>query len=61
MAEILNWRTSPHSQLNDCVEIADNDPSVVRVRDSKNEKFGSLTVSQAAWAEFVKFSKTRAG
>ncbi|MFD1661226.1 DUF397 domain-containing protein [Streptomyces caeni] len=49
------WRKSTHSngQGGDCLEFADNVPSVVPVRDSKNPTGPVLLVPPAAWAAFI--------
>ncbi|WP_406074256.1 DUF397 domain-containing protein [Micromonospora sp. NBC_01638] len=49
------WRTSTRSSTNggDCVEVADNLPDVVAVRDSKDRDGAVLTFSPAAWRAFV--------
>ncbi|MFF5173088.1 DUF397 domain-containing protein [Micromonospora sp. NPDC000089] len=49
------WRTSTRSSSNggNCVEVADNLPSVVAVRDSKNRDGGVLTFVPDAWRTFV--------
>ncbi|MEH1015760.1 DUF397 domain-containing protein [Micromonospora sp. CPCC 206060] len=49
------WRTSTRSGTNggSCVEVADNLPGVVLVRDSKDRSGGTLTVDPAAWRAFV--------
>lgn len=48
------WRKSTRSAAQgDCVEVADNLPSVVAVRDSKDPDGPVLTFSPQAWAEFV--------
>ncbi|MEV7401014.1 DUF397 domain-containing protein [Streptomyces sp. NPDC091267] len=57
MAETPNWRTSNHTKSDTCVEVADNDPAGVLVRDSNNRSLGAMAVTPAAWAEFVEFSK----
>jgi len=58
MPEKLNWRTSTYTKTDSCVEVADNDPASVMIRDTKERDFGTLCVSHTVWAEFVKFSKT---
>ncbi|MFD3558785.1 DUF397 domain-containing protein [Streptomyces sp. NPDC058686] len=57
MTEGPNWRTSNYTQHENCVEVADNDPSVVMVRDSKGRWRGKMTVRPVTWAAFVEFSK----
>ncbi|MGC1215768.1 MAG: DUF397 domain-containing protein [Micromonospora sp.] len=49
------WRTSTRSSSNggDCVEVADNLPGVVLVRDSKDRTGGTLTFAPGAWRAFV--------
>ncbi|WP_446210017.1 DUF397 domain-containing protein [Micromonospora sp. IBSANI012] len=50
-----NWRKSSRSSTNGgaCVEVADNVPGVVGVRDSKDPAGPALTFSPAAWRAFV--------
>jgi hypothetical protein len=49
------WRKSSRSGGNggDCVEVADNLPDVVAVRDSKDPGGPVLVFSRAAWADFI--------
>ncbi|SCL31690.1 protein of unknown function [Micromonospora pallida] len=49
------WRTSTRSGNNggNCVEVADNLPGIVLVRDSKNRDGGILAFPPAAWRAFV--------
>lgn len=49
------WRTSTRSSSNggDCVEVADNLPGVVLVRDSKDRAGGTLTFAPGAWRVFL--------
>ncbi|MER6087781.1 DUF397 domain-containing protein [Streptomyces bluensis] len=49
------WRRSSYSNANGgaCVEITDDFPGVVPVRDSKNPHGPVLVVPAAAWDEFV--------
>ncbi|MEO3817760.1 DUF397 domain-containing protein [Plantactinospora sp. B24E8] len=53
------WRTSTRSSSNggDCVEVADNLPGRVLVRDSKDRTGGTLVFTPTAWRSFV--SSTR--
>ncbi|MBO4159808.1 DUF397 domain-containing protein [Micromonospora antibiotica] len=55
------WRTSTRSSTNggNCVEVADNLPGLVAVRDSKDRDGGVLTFSPAAWRSFVALARTR--
>ncbi|WP_326556712.1 DUF397 domain-containing protein [Micromonospora sp. NBC_01796] len=56
------WRKSTRSGSTggDCVEVADNLPGVVAVRDTKDRDGGTLTFGPAAWSAFVGFAKTAA-
>ncbi|MGC4865953.1 DUF397 domain-containing protein [Micromonospora sp. DT53] len=49
------WRTSTRSTDSggNCVEVADNLPGVVLVRDSKDRSGPTLTFAPAAWRGFV--------
>ncbi|WFE50193.1 DUF397 domain-containing protein [Micromonospora sp. WMMD1155] len=49
------WRTATRSSNNggDCVEVADNLPGRVLVRDSKDREGGTLTFAPTAWSAFV--------
>jgi hypothetical protein len=49
------WRRSSYSNANggNCVEVAENVPGVVPVRDSKNPHGPVLVVPAAAWDAFV--------
>ncbi|GLY23897.1 DUF397 domain-containing protein [Micromonospora sp. NBRC 101691] len=57
MAELTGarWRTSTRSSSNggNCVEVADNLPGVVAVRDSKHRDAGTLLFAPTAWRAFV--------
>jgi hypothetical protein len=55
------WRKSTRSGSNggDCVEIADNLPAVVVVRDSKDPDGPVLTFDRDQWRAFIR--ATRAG
>ncbi|MDG4793359.1 DUF397 domain-containing protein [Micromonospora sp. WMMD1082] len=54
------WRTSTRSGTNggDCVEVADNLPGVVGVRDSKDPTGPALTVPPTAWSAFITALRT---
>jgi uncharacterized protein DUF397 len=49
------WRKSSRSGGNggQCVEVAQNLPAIVAVRDSKNPGSTPLVVTNAAWAVFL--------
>ncbi|MBE1492469.1 DUF397 domain-containing protein [Plantactinospora soyae] len=49
------WRKSSRSNSTggDCVEVADNLPGIVGVRDSKNPTGPALTFDPSAWQAFV--------
>ncbi|MEU7993940.1 DUF397 domain-containing protein [Micromonospora sp. NPDC049060] len=49
------WRTATRSSNNggDCVEVADNLPGRVLVRDSKDRAGGVLAFAPDAWRAFV--------
>ncbi|MET8279548.1 DUF397 domain-containing protein [Micromonospora sp. NPDC005174] len=53
------WRKSSRSSANggDCVEVADNLPGVVGVRDSKDQAGPALAFAPAAWRAFVDMTK----
>ncbi len=53
------WRKSTRSGNNGgaCVEVADNLPDVVLVRDTKDRDGGTLTVNPTQWQRFVDLAK----
>ncbi|MGN9915504.1 DUF397 domain-containing protein [Micromonospora palomenae] len=55
------WRTATRSSNNggECVEVADNLPGRVLVRDSKDRAGGTLSFSPAAWRAFLTDAKGR--
>ncbi|RAN94254.1 DUF397 domain-containing protein [Micromonospora noduli] len=55
------WRKSTRSGDNGgaCVEVADNLPGLVAVRDSKDPAGPALTFSPVAWSSFVQVTKSR--
>lgn len=49
-----HWRTSSRSGANgNCVEVAENLPGIVAVRDTKDRDGGTLVFGDAAWTAFV--------
>ncbi|RZT79065.1 uncharacterized protein DUF397 [Micromonospora violae] len=63
MADLTDaqWRKSTRSGSNggDCVEVADNLPGLVAVRDSKDPAGPTLTFSPAAWTSFVRATESK--
>ncbi|MGX4695136.1 DUF397 domain-containing protein [Streptomyces sp. JNUCC 63] len=57
MPEKPNWRTSSYTSQDTCVEVADNDPAAVMVRDTKDHGRGVVCVLPASWAAFVWYAK----
>ncbi|MFF5214089.1 DUF397 domain-containing protein [Micromonospora sp. NPDC000442] len=53
------WRKSTRSGSSECVEVADNLPGVVGVRDSKDATGPVLTFAPTAWRRFVAHNKLR--
>jgi len=58
MVDLSNahWRKSTRSGGNggECVEVADNLPGIVAVRDSKDPHGAALTFTPAAWTSFIR-------
>ncbi|MGI5340242.1 DUF397 domain-containing protein [Streptomyces sp. CA-181903] len=51
---IAVWRKSSHSQNSaSCIEIADQFPGILPIRDSKTPDRSPIVVPRAAWASFV--------
>ena len=53
------WRTSTRSTDSggNCVEVADNLPGTVLVRDSKDRPGPALTFTPAAWRSFIALTR----
>ena len=51
------WRTATRSGNTDCVEVADNLPGVVLVRDSKDRDGATLHVTPSSWRSFIALAK----
>jgi hypothetical protein len=48
------WRTSSYSNNGGaCVEVADNLPAIVAVRDSKDRSGPTLVVTAVQWSQFT--------
>lgn len=56
----MTWRKSSYSGNNgtDCVEVVDDVPGVVPVRDSKRPNEPHLTIPAGAWSVFVESLKS---
>ncbi|WBB98326.1 MULTISPECIES: DUF397 domain-containing protein [unclassified Solwaraspora] len=54
------WRKSTRSDSANCVEVADNLPGRVYVRDTKNRDGGSLAFAPSSWSSFVELAKAYA-
>ncbi|MEO3927888.1 DUF397 domain-containing protein [Micromonosporaceae bacterium B7E4] len=53
------WRKSSRSGAEgDCVEVADNLPGLVAVRDSKDPYGPILTFAPAPWRQFVRAARS---
>ncbi|MEU5548910.1 MULTISPECIES: DUF397 domain-containing protein [unclassified Micromonospora] len=53
------WRTASRSGNTDCVEVADNLPGVVAVRDSKDRQGPVLAFAPQIWRSFIRQIKQR--
>ncbi|MFG1653490.1 DUF397 domain-containing protein [Micromonospora sp. NPDC049275] len=53
------WHTSTRSGNGECVEVADNLPGVVGVRDSKDPSGPVLVFAPPAWRAFVAVASRR--
>lgn len=53
------WRTSTRSSTNggNCVEVADNLPDVVAVRDSKDRDGAVLAFTPDSWRRFLELAR----
>ncbi|WJK40200.1 DUF397 domain-containing protein [Solwaraspora sp. WMMA2056] len=54
------WRKSTRSDSGNCVEVADNLPGRVYVRDTKDRDGGMLAFAPSSWSSFVELAKTYA-
>ncbi|SCE73924.1 protein of unknown function [Micromonospora purpureochromogenes] len=53
----VTWRKSTRSAQGECVEVADNLPGVIGVRDSKDPAGPVLTFDPQTWRAFVTLLK----
>ncbi|MFG1672668.1 DUF397 domain-containing protein [Micromonospora sp. NPDC049282] len=51
------WRKATRSGNTDCVEVADNLPGLVLIRDTKDRDGGTLHVTPASWRSFLTLAK----
>ncbi|MGG7573058.1 DUF397 domain-containing protein [Streptomyces sirii] len=53
--DAARWRKSSYSNGDgaDCVEVSDDLPGLVPVRDSKNPEGGALILPAGAWRRFI--------
>ncbi|MET9567196.1 DUF397 domain-containing protein [Streptomyces tauricus] len=54
-----NWRTSSYTETQNCVEVADNDLTIVMVRDTKARGRGTIQFHRTTWAAFVECTRRR--
>lgn len=55
------WRTSSFSNNGGaCVEVADNQPGIVAIRDSKDRNGPILLITPIQWREFITNLRTNA-
>ncbi|MEV6672211.1 DUF397 domain-containing protein [Streptomyces sp. NPDC051162] len=60
--EGATWRKSKHSNAqSSCVEVSDDFPGVIPVRDSKDPHGPALVFSAASWSSFVSSVKDTPG
>ena len=53
-----SWRKSTRSNgHSNCVDVADNVPGRVLVRDTKDRDGGTLTFAPTAWSRFIELTK----
>ncbi|MFE0420902.1 DUF397 domain-containing protein [Streptomyces sp. NPDC058953] len=57
MADTANWHKSSYTGTESCVEVADNDPGVIRVRDSKRPHGPVIMLTPQAWAGLVALAR----
>lgn len=52
------WHKSTHSDSTSCVEVADNLPGRVLVRDTKDRDGGTLSFAPSAWSAFLDHTRS---
>ncbi|MEU1396977.1 DUF397 domain-containing protein [Micromonospora zamorensis] len=59
MGDHASWRKSTRSGGNggECVEVADNLPGIVAVRDSKDQRGPAFTFTPTAWSAFLRTTR----
>ncbi|WP_413100415.1 DUF397 domain-containing protein [Streptomyces sp. Inha503] len=60
---VAAWRKSSYSNNagGECVEVADNFPGIIPVRDSKDPDGPALIFSNDSWSAFIASLKKKAG
>ncbi|MET7458373.1 DUF397 domain-containing protein [Streptomyces sp. NPDC005574] len=53
MPDQPNWRTSTYTSQDTCVEVADNTPGAIMVRDTKDPSRGVIRIPPRAWMAFL--------
>ncbi|MFY1694558.1 MULTISPECIES: DUF397 domain-containing protein [unclassified Solwaraspora] len=52
------WHKSTHSDSTSCVEVAENLPGRVLVRDTKDRDGGTLAFAPTAWSAFLSATRS---
>ncbi|MEV6758459.1 DUF397 domain-containing protein [Streptomyces sp. NPDC051214] len=48
-----HWRTSSYTGTENCLEVADNNPDKVMIRDTKAPEHGYLSLQPPAWTALL--------
>lgn len=56
----IAWHTSTYTDSGSCVEVADEQPGTILVRDSKRRSGPRVTFQPTAWSALVDWAKTSA-